>query len=849
MRDECKDAVKQVIGRSLTSTEVQQIENRVNSTLRKLAQEQGGVWQGKSKHDRLREASERVAQDLNAEASNRKDILAKDLVKIQNNLEDMQNSELSPLEWINHKLALKTTGDANFTSIDSEAKAIRNTAKAQLIDHMDRLGGRWLGLKSDAEFTKNFIREAHGQNTGDADAKKLADIWLEVTTQLRERFNRSGGMIGELDNWGTPHHHSVELLAKAGKNGKWVDDTLPLLDRSKYVNEDGTRMSDVEVTELLEDSYRTLVTNGANKVNANSGFFGNGAKTIKKHNHERVLHFADGDAWIAYQNKYGDRDTLNVLLGHVDAMSRDIALVENLGSDPTTAFKQLQAMAEKIERLQGASDNKVSNKIKFNKKLFTEVAGQVEYVSTNMSNWFGAYRSLNIASKLGGTTIASFSDEAMIAQAAHLHGISYKKTFGKEMSLLNPKNKADREAARELGLGIDEMVSAMNRFNDDGIATTATIAGKANKYSQAAASAVMRASGLNAMTAARKQAFGFMLMNKYGELARDKSWADLKHGDKDLLTQSGITEVDWKILKLANPQAAKNGGIPLSATDIMGVPDNKVGDIIGTYSKNSITRFKERLATRYMAHIFDWQGTGVIEAGSRERAQMYNGVRGTAGSEMRRSMLQFKSFTAAFYNRHMVRIANQDTKMDIAKQAMFLGVGMTLLGGASIQLLSLMQGEDPQEMLNSENLPKGKFWAAAALKGGGLGIFGDLLKAGTTPDGKGATELIFGPIGGDITKLSSMPWKATRDTKNGDYSSTGTAVAKFVKSHIPGQNLFYTRAAVDRLLFNELLDSINPNYLQRHQRRMEKKYDKSYWWDLDEALPSDIPDFARALGE
>ncbi len=54
---------------------------------------------------------------------------------------------------------------------------------------------------------------------------------------------------------------------------------------------------------------------------------------------------------------------------------------------------------------------------------------------------------MNVASMLGGTTISSVTDQAMIAKTASVHGIAYRKTFGELLTQLNPKNKEDRELA------------------------------------------------------------------------------------------------------------------------------------------------------------------------------------------------------------------------------------------------------------------------------------------------------------------------------------------------------------------------------------------------------------------
>ena len=71
--------------------------------------------------------------------------------------------------------------------------------------------------------------------------------------------------------------------------------------------------------------------------------------------------------------------------------------------------------------------------------MFDEFSGQNTPQSEVLANMGLAYRSMNVASMLGGTTISSVTDQAMIAKTAWAHGIAYHKTFGELVSQLNPK--------------------------------------------------------------------------------------------------------------------------------------------------------------------------------------------------------------------------------------------------------------------------------------------------------------------------------------------------------------------------------------------------------------------------
>ncbi|ASD04226.1 hypothetical protein CD797_17680 [Pseudomonas aeruginosa] len=53
----------------------------------------------------------------------------------------------------------------------------------------------------------------------------------------------------------------------------------------------------------------------------------------------RQIHYRDADAYMAAQEAYGDKNIMDLMFGHIDQISRDIALVETLGPNPNHAFK------------------------------------------------------------------------------------------------------------------------------------------------------------------------------------------------------------------------------------------------------------------------------------------------------------------------------------------------------------------------------------------------------------------------------------------------------------------------------------------------------------------------------
>ena len=839
MRQQCINAVEAALGRSLNQGEAADIENAIKQAMRSIAMQDRAAWQAMTTSDRLLQAAKRVGDDLNAAFAKKKQRLALDILAERRIQADIDaNPTLPILAVLNRMLVAFNDGKSYVQSVESQAMAIADLARSELLGLIEASKGKFLGLVNDAVMNRDIVRELHGTDTGNAAAKLAAQQFKAVAEKLRERFNRAGGEVGKLEDWAMPHSHSSLRVGKAGRD-QWVQDTLPLLNREKYVKEDGTLMSDAEVVTMLEEAHTTISTDGANQIEA--GQYTGVGRRANRGSESRSLHFKDGDAWLEYQAKYGDRDLMQTLLGHIDGVSRDIALVERFGTNPNQMFNMFLDKGEKAQKLAGEDVSKVDAFRRKTEVLYAEVTRSNVPASITLAEKFAAYRALNVASRLGSATLSSITDGAMSARTAWVHGMAYHRVFGQELKLLNPLSAADREVARSVGLGVNELLASLNRYNDDGLTTSATWAGKVAKFSNAAASAVMRASALNALTAARKQAFSMMLMDKYGTMSRSKSWDDLAESDRSFLEQTGIKKNDWLIWQLAKPLDRGDGSLILSAHDIMRIPD---ADLLSIGAKGNLLRLREQAATRYMAHILDEQGMAVIEAGARERAKLYGSTeKGTWQGEMVRSMLQFKSFTAAIMMRHGGRMMGRKGMTSRAAYGVPLFFMASLLGGLVVQLRQIVQGNDPQDITNFE------FLRDSILAGGAVGIYGDIFKGGMTPDGRGLADLIGGPIMGDIVGVAKVGNRAVREAAGDEKANAGNEAIKLAKSHIPAANLWYTRAATDHMIFNQLQEIANPGYLRRKEMRDKKKYDRTSWWSPDDVLPEDSPDWEKAVGQ
>lgn len=840
MKDQCKAAVAKALGKaSLTAQEAANIDQRVIDAKKTLARQDIQTWRNLSDTEKLVKAGEFVAQDIQAQLKRKHAIAARDILTQNKNLAQLDHPTLSASEVVDRMVAAH--GDmSGIQSIDTKARAIASVNRGELVDFYTNIKGG-LGVFTDAELVQKIVRERFNDNTGDPLAKKISDKMGEVFEGMRERFNRAGGDIGKLDDWGLPQTHDQHKLLKAGKEA-WVQKAEGLINTSKYVHEDGSFYSQQEIRDLLEYSYDSISMDGANNIEVGRQSFGGNSKVTSRHSESRVLHFKDAESWMEYQAEFGGMPFVDLVEAHVNGLSKDIALVENLGSSPKNSMRILMDAAKQKDSLKGLDPDKTSASRARAQIMFDEYMGGNSPKSEVLANLGLAYRSMNVASMLGGTTISSVTDQAMIAKTASIHGIAYRKTFGELISQLNPKNKEDRQLAHSLGLATEEMLGSIARWSDDGLTSVHGKSQKLARVSSGIASQVMRISGLNALTAASKVGFSKMLMHKYGTLTRSKAWADLDAMDRELIEKTGLNERAWEVMRLADPVVDRKGNQLMSARSIYEIPDS------------DLTRFgdpqkvRDEVATQFQAHLLDEQGMAVVEAGLRERTWMSAGQRkGTGMGELVKSMLQFKSFPAAFLMRHGSRAMAQDGVKGKAAYGISLFAMTTLLGALAVQLKELANGNDPSTMWDSDDPQKTmNFWTRSAVQGGGLSILGDILVAGTDTSGRSTSDFMVGPLGSDVKAVLGLTVGNLTQYYDDKDTNASNEAFRLLKNKIPAQNLFYTKAATNRMIFDEMQDMIAPGYREKLLRKAERDHDRTRFWG-DDVGDIQMPDFERIV--
>ena len=811
MHPECVAEIAAAIGRAPTERELAEIEGGILQQMRQLARSEP-TWRELTGPQRLQLAAERAT----AEALEAADKAAQ---RRASNLLAQSREVLRLQERAAAMGGAQAHHDALFermAQIDTYIAGLRNEALSDLVDAIHAVEPRFFGLMDDPASVRAFARAVMEGKADTPELAKAAKAYTDTMEALRVRANNAGADIGKLDYGYLPQPHDHGKIARVGAE-QWIRDVLPKLDRSRYVRADGQLMDDAEVADVLRSAWTTLATEGRSKLTP--GAVRGGSRASRFDEAHRAIHFKDGDAYVDYMAEYGRGSMLEAIAGHVGAMTKTIGLLEEFGANPVTTYRLLKDTAEQRDNRAGARNFGAT----LDQFWDTLNGTTAQPVSARMAQVGQTIRNLTVAAKLQGTLLSSITDVPLQVIVAKSSGVP----FGQAMkSLFAGFGGQAQRAAHELALGVDEIAGELARWHEGNLG--ATWAGKL-------ANTTMKMSLLEGWTNALRRGFSLTLSGTL-ERMRRTDWGSLHAGDRARLEANGVTEADWRIWQLAEP--VEFNGVPLLTKDGIRALD--------PHAHGLTPADLDRAVARLLGHIDAEAKTAVMAPDLRTRAALQQGTRaGTVGGEALRMLMLFKSFPMAVVEKHLRRIRSIPTTQGKVAYSVAMLTSLTLFGAISVQLKDILAGKDPRDMTT------GKFWAAAFLQGGGLGIFGDILytgMGGNTRGGQANWTSLAGPVFGSALDLADLTLGNLGRAVAGQETQFGADAIRFAKGHAPFINLWYLRSVIDHMVLHDLQEMASPGYLRRMRRRARKDWGQDYWWEPGEPLPDRAPDIEAAAG-
>ncbi|MFG1222151.1 hypothetical protein [Xanthobacter wiegelii] len=655
---------------------------------------------------------------------------------------------------------------------------------------------------------RNLVREVFGVETGDATAKAAAAGWKAAEKEAVDRVTAAGRNLPASEDWRVPQFWDT-LRVRTFTREEFKADFAAEVDLGALTLWDRDTGAPAKMDRrdfVLDRAYRDI-TVGDSSATAFSP-------------EQRTFQFSGGadgaEAWLRLSEKYGaGENVFGLLMGHLHKMANEIALAEVVGPNHGAIVRAALTLAKEEEagltRLQRLNPLRMLESRSIAERTYDVLTGRANAVDGPlMAGFFGGLRSLNVSSKLGGAIVSAVpGDSVTTALAASYNGMDPGRILSGVIREIGRGGEESRVLAARLQLTAHAAMDSAHGF--------VRFAGEASgpQILRAMANTVIRAQGLAAWTDMMKRVFTMEFMGNLADHA-GHSLDALRGVNEPLanfLDRHQISAKDWDSIR---------SGAPLEVEGARFLDSEGIAD--------------RSLREKLLGAIIEERAFAILEPDARIRAVMTGGTTaGTFWGEMVRSATLFKSFSMTMVATHMMRLATQGP----IEKRIWNGTAFVLFnllaGAAAIQARAVIYGKTPEAMDNPG------FWVRSGLQSGSLGVYGDLINASTSRTGRSPISDLAGPAIGaaeDVARLSSQQ---LRRLMEGDDTTFGAELVRTARRYDP--SLWYTRLAVDRLLFDQLQTLVDPDYrasFRRAEKAAQRDFGQSYWWAPGDALPRGV---------
>lgn len=756
-------------------------------------------------------AYEGLVKRIKESAVNKKRSFVKQLEAEKRIISQAGKHEKGMFAGLTSTLTYDLAGRADGLNVEKLAETVRAQAYGEMPTVAKNMTAGYLSMKRNIEGGRKFIKALFGDESDEL-GNQMAKEWKTVSSKIRDRFVRGGGDIGEIEDWRIPTSHDATLIQAAGKE-KWIEDTIPLLDRKKMKDhQTGWPLSNENLRRVMGEIYETLSTRGLSK-------YSDKGKTIPladKYTGTRVLYFKDGDSWLKYNETFGNGDPFVTVNQYVNNMANDIGFIETWGPNPDALKKKIVDREISAAAKKGDKEYKKALKeAEYFNRIWDEVTGEANIpvqTAVAVARFNSGVRNLLMSAQLGSAFLTTFSDAATNAMTANFNGLSQRELF-KNLASMMISNKR-RDFAMHIGLGGDEIarilsggISGSTRFLGDMIPESG--------WTGRVAATTIKASLMERITVAGKKAFSLDFVHCLADNA-EVEFSKLNKALKNAFERYGITEEDWNIAR-----------------------KSKLDDFNGAKYMNLIDLAKqnEKVASKISNMIFTERDFAVIDTNVRTHAIMTAGhKRGTFMGEALRYMAMYKTFPVTIMTHHITRMMNLENMGSKLGYAGGLFAGLTMTGYLTMQAKLLVSGKKPAKA------DRWNTWRDAMLAGGACGVLGDILFGETR--GNLALDKAMAIAGPGFSLLKDSYdltvgniLKATSKRKKSNFWEDA---ALFAKRYTPFTNLWYTRLATERYLWDNLemvADNKARERFVNREKQQQYRYGRGYWWNPGKAKP------------
>jgi hypothetical protein len=684
--------------------------------------------------------------------------------------------------------------------------------------------------RRDPQFDRELTNELWYLEDSDAPRPRSADPQVRQTAEilhkhqeiLRKLLNQAGAWIGKLDHYVTRQSHDMWKI-RAETFQAWRDFILPRLDRDRTF---GHLVDPAKQEEFLRDVWNS-VRSGYHEEGHQAdwlGGFSGPANLAKRLSQERVLHFKDGDGFFEYNQRFGQGSIIGSIIESIERGSMNYGRMRVFGTNSKAMITAVrdQWAAEAKRRGTAAGDKIVA---RLRSKSFDNLTGMLTGEANtpegkNLAQWGQTLRQWKNMTSLGWAMVSSLPDLGSAASLLQANGMPYFQAMFHQLAALLPTTS---EARR---LALLEMYGSTKSTMADTMARYRAEDSKAGHLTSAS-NLEFKLNGQNWWNRAMRNGTGSGLGALWAEHLK-APFEKLPWEAHNILKRYGLDdEGSWRALQRVETRDV-DGDHFFFPGEILNLPDEAVAHL--GPNPDSV---RENLKSRVGALFSDQIGEALSDPTLRQRATLSWGAPGSLLGEASRSVFQFKTFAMTFLTRSVGRtVLRGDTPMfggrlnvDLPGLTSLM-VGTTVLGGLSIMIKDLLTGSNPMDRLNKP----GNFFLEAVTKGGGLGIYGDVL-LGKNQFGYGIPQILAGPVLGNIDEITTI----FKNFYHGEFKKVSAETGRLISHSVPYANLFYFDLAMRHFFMYGLQEVMNPGYLRRVEQKARQQK-QSYWLRPSQAV-------------
>lgn len=686
-------------------------------------------------------------------------------------------------------------------------------------------------------------------STKNENAKKVAEILHRNRTKANAELRLHGGFLDELTGYMSAQTHDQAKYRKLGRRpgvagylGKSDYETA----FKEYMRAEVNSLWDVDAMmknsgdESIEFVAREIFDNIWNdrKVSVNDDPLSPArpvhGSLAKKFTKSRVIIYKDPASYVKHEKLLGVHgdNYMDAFMAEMGRKAKAVALMKNVGPSGRSNIAKLREMLEqRVDDTPMDGEKRSQNLAELDpeqwktvQNMYDSVTGTIDIpASKTIARAAFAAKVWIEAKSAGSFFINSFSDYLVTPTQTIYSGAKSLDAIGKRMKWVFSKTKTGAQYLEALGIASDAFITettvgmASDVLSSDGMR-------RLNK-------AIYSVNLMNWHTTGGRAAVADILSAAYGQSA-NLSYAKLPEDQLRMLEKYGIDELAWDAIRSVAqtiPEGPMQGRRIISGEPFESIADSALIPI--AQSKNikptpaNLQRLRIEVRDKWSEFIHDRIAAALTETGGFEKwAQSLGGIAksGTLTGEALRSFMKFKSFPIAIVRRNFGMWENLGLKRGMGF-GMATIAGMTIAGYMSMTVRNILAGKERPQLFDDQGEFNHKVLYAAMERGGAFGPYGMILMGEYDSYGNGLLDSMAGPLMGTAIDNISMLKQMMPDDKEEVEGRMKLNIFKNAESMVPFLNLFYIRPAYDHALGWWIKEALQPGYLERIERRAEKK--------------------------